>query len=165
MGDGNLLIDRIKTLMGEMSNRRFASKCGISEGAVRNILSGGETSTSTLKKISDECQKPMWWFFSYETCSDQNDFSSLITDEAEGREKLTQAVKNELMTKTSEVLDSDTVYRPALVSNIRAFHYGVEQLRKTDEKIDRLERKIDELMRRFADDDASPEKKRAGNDS
>lgn len=79
-------------------------------------------------------------------------------------ERLSPTSKAELMGMTSAILDSDTVYRPALVSNIRAFHYGVEQLRKSDEKIDRLERKIDELMRMFQGGGADTEKKRAGND-
>lgn len=41
--------------------------------------------------------------------------------------KLDDMVKAELMRQTSDILDSETVYQPALISNIRAFHHGVKR--------------------------------------
>lgn len=57
-------------------------------------------------------------------------------------EKLTAAEKTELLEMTSEVLESETVYRPALVSNIRAFHRGV----KGEQQMEKLEKNIELMM-------------------
>lgn len=158
MFQDNLLIKRIKILMGGSSNRSFANKCGLSEGPIRNLLKGGEWDSKTLKRIAEAHGKPLWWFFAD---------SDLDREAAEVREeKLSPDVKQDLMEMTSEVLDSETVYRPALVSNIRAFHHGVRQMSKTDGKVDELMREIAELKQMILgmSPERGTEKKRAGND-
>lgn len=81
-----------------------------------------------------------------------------INDEG-GEEKLDQKVKEKLIVMTSEILESNTVYRPALVSNIKAFHHGVKQMSKTDDKVEELNKKMDEMMRMMG---SEPEKKQSG---
>ncbi|BDV42401.1 hypothetical protein GURASL_13240 [Geotalea uraniireducens] len=46
--------DRLKTIMGDESNRSFAEKCGISEGTLRRYLRGDTTpDLETLHAIAD----------------------------------------------------------------------------------------------------------------
>lgn len=47
------LINNLKLLMNGDSNRKFATRCELSEGAIRNLLKGGEWDSKTLKKISN----------------------------------------------------------------------------------------------------------------
>jgi len=49
-----------------MSNRAFAELCGISEGAVRNLKSGGNPTAKTLKKIAEATKTDINEFFSTE---------------------------------------------------------------------------------------------------
>lgn len=48
----------------------------------------------------------------------------------------------DLLVKTAQVLESDTVYSRALVSNIEAFHHGV----LTDQRVDHLERELNQAL-------------------
>lgn len=54
----------------------------------------------------------------------------------------------DMLAKTARVLESDTVYREALYSNIEAFHHGVtmdERLSKMDSKFDQVTQRLDAL--------------------
>lgn len=54
----------------------------------------------------------------------------------------------DMLAKTAKVLESDTVYREALYSNIEAFHHGVtmdERLSKMDSKFDQVTQRLDAL--------------------
>jgi len=51
----------------------------------------------------------------------------------------------DMLAKTAKVLESDTVYREALYSNIEAFHHGVTM----DERVNKMERQFSEAMASF----------------
>ena len=51
----------------------------------------------------------------------------------------------DMLTKTARVLESDTVYREALYSNIEAFHHGVTM----DERLGKMDAKFDQVMQRL----------------
>jgi len=74
----------------------------------------------------------------------------------------------EMLEDTRIVLESDTVYRQALASNIRAFKQAVvneEKMKTTDEKIDDLSQKVEALTAIILQNQAGNlEKKQAGND-
>ena len=52
-------------------------------------------------------------------------------------------VKAELMGMTSEIIDSDTIYTSAIVSNIRAFHHGI----KEEEKMGSMEKNMERMVK------------------
>lgn len=169
MKDNNNIKLLVISLMHGCSNYAFAKKCGISEGVVRKILRGEGAKDLILEKIAEACGKRLEWFYKHE----QSD-SVAVIDEGVG-ERLTPSVKEELLKMTGEVLESETVYRPALVSNIRAFHHGI----KGDEEVGDLRKEMAAMMKEIkemrADDKAyrknvetrlgifESEKKRAGN--
>lgn len=74
----------------------------------------------------------------------------------------------EMLSDTRTVLESDTVYRQALASNIRAFKQAVineGKMKNTDEKIDQMMKQIEALTEIVLQGQAgTSEKKRAGND-
>lgn len=51
----------------------------------------------------------------------------------------------DMLTKTAKVLESDTVYREALYSNIEAFHHGVTM----DQRVNRMEQQLSQVMTSF----------------
>lgn len=75
---------------------------------------------------------------------------------------------DEMLSDTRTVLESDTVYRQALASNIRAFKQAVineGKMKNTDEKIDQMMKQIEALTEIVLQGQAgTSEKKRAGND-
>ena len=55
---------------------------------------------------------------------------------------------SDMLTKTAEVLESDTIYRTALASNINAFHQAVNSertLARLEERMVALETRVEEL--------------------
>jgi hypothetical protein len=174
MKDNKLLISRVKMLMGDMSNRKFAAKCGLTDSPIRNLLKGGEWDSKTLKSIAESFQKPLWWFFSDDADESKVRFTNCSVDAEvdELGEKLSHDAKRDLLEKTAEVLDSDTIYRPALVSNIRAFHYGVREVARMSKIEDDMEemkasmRRMEQMILSFAGSTPAVgnEKKRVGDD-
>lgn len=69
----------------------------------------------------------------------QNDH---ICGKAPGRRDISIA---DMLAKTARVLESDTVYREALYSNIEAFHHGVTM----DERLGKMDAKFDQVMQRL----------------
>jgi transcriptional regulator with XRE-family HTH domain len=73
-----------------------------------------------------------------------------------------------MLTMTAKVLESATVYRSALASNIRAFYQAVQE----EDEMNALRQEVGELRKDIAElkalllsrDEAVAEKKRAGND-
>ena len=56
---------------------------------------------------------------------------------------------SDMLTKTAEVLESDTIYRTALASNINAFHQAVRSertLAQLEERMVALEAKVEDLV-------------------
>lgn len=63
-----------------------------------------------------------------------------------------------LLNMTAEVLTSDTVYRPALAANIKAFHRSISLEKDNQEmkqRMDNLESKLTALERRLSEEDGS----------
>jgi transcriptional regulator with XRE-family HTH domain len=86
-----------------------------------------------------------------------------------GQESLDQDFSiEEMLSDTRAVLESDTVYRQALASNIRAFKQAVineGKMKNTDEKIDQMMKQIEALTSIVLQGQSGTnEKKRAGND-
>ncbi len=57
---------------------------------------------------------------------------------------------SDMLTMTAEVLESETIYRTALASNIRAFHQAVRSertLARIEERMDLFEKEMEQLRR------------------
>lgn len=55
---------------------------------------------------------------------------------------------SDMLTKTAEVLESETIYRTALASNINAFHQAVRSertLARLEERMELLEKRVEDL--------------------
>ena len=55
---------------------------------------------------------------------------------------------SDMLTKTAEVLESETIYRTALASNINAFHQAVRSertLARLEERMEQLEKRVEDL--------------------
>ena len=71
------------------------------------------------------------------------------TEEQQARQETEAIDEDEAIEQTRYVLRSDTVYRGALVSNIRAFYQGVrreEEMAGVDEQMIDMQNKMDMMM-------------------
>jgi hypothetical protein len=74
--------------------------------------------------------------------------------------------QSDMLIMTSKVLESQTVYRSALASNIRAFYQAVkneEEMGKLSDQMTQLQKELAEVKQRLESIEHQPEKKRAGN--
>ena len=74
---------------------------------------------------------------------------SIKTEEQQARQETEAIDEDEAIEQTRYVLRSDTVYRGALVSNIRAFYQGVrreEEMAGVDEQMIEMQNKMDMMM-------------------
>lgn len=158
-----------------MKNDPFAKKCGVSEGVIRKILRGEGAKDLILEKIAAANGKQLSWFYKDVEDTSHNKNIDVWGDKTEIKQikgNLDPSIKAELMRQTSEILDSNTIYRSAIIPNIRSFHHGVMEEKKmgTLEKDIREMRKMMEqilnenkdMMERLGI--IEDEKKRAGND-
>lgn len=79
--------------------------------------------------------------------------------DADKENKLTSINESELIEQTKDVLRSNTVYRGALASNIKAFHKAVRGEKEMEDVISRMKMMQDQLnrMERKIDERVSPE--------
>lgn len=95
--------EKIESLQGDMSNRDFAQRCGVSEGLIRNIKKGGKASTRSLEKIATGLDVEIKDFFSNDNqkttitatnCRDVNT-QSIIEHSAPGGEATMEVSERE----------------------------------------------------------------------
>ena len=133
------VISRMTLAIGGKDVADLATFLGVSVQAVYGYRKGArDVGWEMIFKVISETGKSLdWIIYGEEKGAISEKVNRVITDptggkiartaESEnGEEKLHPTVKEELLKMTLEVLDSETVYRPALVSNIRAFHFGIK---------------------------------------
>ena len=101
------------------------------EGEMRR---GSFTDAEQARLVNDTVEKLQGW------TPPSPDAASISNDR--NRRSISIA---DMLAKTAKVLESDTVYREALYSNIEAFHHGVTM----DERVDKMEQQFSQAMASF----------------
>ncbi len=118
--------ERLLILIGKKSVSAFGRRCGIGESTFRKYLKGGMPGLDKLIAIAEAADVNIEWLATGEGPMRPGDKES----------KTEQPVRvagydnfriSEKMQKTIEILESETIYRPALAANIDAFHHGMIQ--------------------------------------
>jgi hypothetical protein len=164
--DFNLIFKRIQNAAKAYQDNDLAAFLGISPQAVFGAKKKKQipkTWFSTIQEKTEVTREEL--YRGTVGAMAQVDTSYDIMDE----EQLDDRSISELLNDTQAVLESDTVYRQALASNIRAFKQAVvneDKMKNTDEKIDQMMKQIETLTEIVLQGQAitEPEKKRAGND-
>ena len=179
------LPERIKTLRGDLTQADFAARVGINVNTLRNYERGD--SIPNMEVAASICRyfniSGDWLLFGDGPMRRQGlrvgDFippSAYLDAAPSGLEQSHETARamqpahaeppslaedfkmSEMLTKTAEVLESETIYRTALASNINAFHQAVRSertlarleervalLEAKDERVSLLETRMEEL--------------------
>lgn len=142
---------RLKTLRGGLSQEEFSQHIGFNKNTIGNYERGERTPDVVfLKTICEKLNvSPDWLLWG------QGPMRRGETAPAAASPAPAQAPPPEedfkmvdMVTKTVEVLESDTIYRTALASNINAFHQAVRSERtlvRLEERMEQLEKRMEEL--------------------
>lgn len=143
--------ERIRALRGGMTQADFASRAGINVNTLRNYERGD--SIPNLEVAASICKHFLVnteWLILGEGPMHRGESipettTPTIQDELPPAEDFKMV---DMVTKTVEVLESDTIYRTALASNINAFHQAVRSertLAHLEERMGLLEQRMEEL--------------------
>jgi len=149
--DSNSLGERIKLIRNDASQKDFGVKFGATPNTIRRYESG--VNPPDAKFISALCEEynisPTWLVLG-EGPMYRGENAGAEPEPEQAPEKDINI--QQLLNMTAEVLISETVYRPALAANIKAFHraIGIELDNKEMRgKIDRLEERMAAMERRL----------------
>jgi len=143
--------DRIRQIRGERTQAEFSGLTSIPKNTLGRyergeIVPGGEAVAALCKSLGVD---PNWLLFGEgpmrrgESAPAAPQATLLAVPPPEDDFKMT-----EMVTMTVEVLESETIYRTALASNIRAFHQAVRSertLAKLEERVAVLEAREDRM--------------------
>ena len=153
--NADAIIDRMVSIYG-LSQTKFA----------KDIL--GISGTNLSKARKDKKIPEKWFDLVFDKFAvTKSELCGAIRFENDSEDE--EIPEDELLVMTKNVLRSNTVYRSALASNIRAFNQAVEDEKEMDDmrkSMERMECGMDEMrdMMRQLLANQSPEKKRVGND-
>ena len=143
--------ERLKALRGKRSQDEFSQLIEININTLRGYEQGSRSpNADTIVGICEKTNtSPNWLLFG------EGPMRRGETDPAAASPAQPQAPPPEedfkmvdMVTKTVEVLESDTIYRTALASNINAFHQAVRSertLAQLEERMVALETRMEEL--------------------
>lgn len=142
--------DRLKSKREELGLTQLilANKLGISLSSVQNYESGKLPRGEHLLGLSRVLSCSIDWLMFGEEAHSLNSQPLPATGEPPPLDD--DFKMSDMLTMTAEVLESETIFRTALASNIRAFHQAVRSERTLSSLIDRvelLERKMEGLER------------------
>lgn len=156
--------DRFKLVLGNASVNSFAQKCGVSESLLRKYLSGSCPGLDKAASIAEAAGVDLTWLatghgmmrpaaVSATTESSPLQPGMEPTPNIFWDEDAEEVQIQPLLNMTAEVLTSDTVYRPALAANIKAFHRSISLEKdhlKMKQRMDSMESKLTALERRLS---------------
>jgi len=177
------MLNNIKRITGARNQKEVAAALGISGSAItdaknRNVIPETwfqiieEKYGTTKKELCETPEEKLIRTYkgnlTKSVASQWNNEPGQLPESPRTRTEQDFSIE-EMLADTKDVLESDTVYRQALASNIRAFKQAVineGKMKNTDEKIDQMMRQIEALTTIVLQGQApaEPEKKRAGND-
>lgn len=147
--------ERIRSLRGDMTQADFASRAGINVNTLRNYERGDSIPNLEVAASICRCfEVNSDWLILGEGPMRRGESApatSLTTAQVEPPPTLPAEddfKMSDMLTKTAEVLESGTIYRTALASNINAFHQAIRSertLMRPEERMALLEQKMGEL--------------------
>lgn len=141
----------------------LAKIIGISKGSIQNYEAGMLPKGEHLIKLSEVLQCSTDWLlkgavvekekgseelYSVENFEDIGGVAESVIEYEQNNQKM-----SDLLSKTAEILESETIYRYALTSNINAFHHSIlinAKLEKMESRLLTLESTCEDLQNRLA---------------
>lgn len=144
--------ERLRALRGDMTQADFANRAGINVNTLRNYERGD--SIPNLEIAASICryfEVNSDWLVLGEGPMHRGDNATTIAptqSQPQAQPPDDDFKMTDMVTMTVEVLESETIYRTALASNIRAFHQAVRSertLARLEERMEQLEKRMEEL--------------------
>lgn len=152
----------------------LADKIGVSIGTIQNYEGGQlpksehllklsklfECSTDWLLKGDDHKKEEMRAVKShqYKEADSEKSVTGPVIEYEQGNQKI-----SDLLSKTAEILESETIYRYALTSNINAFHHSIllnAKLEKMELRLYTLESTCEDMKNRLEEAEKESDVKR-----
>ena len=171
MGASDMIGEKLKKLRGSETQTIFGARFGISRNTVMRYESGErQPDAGFIAAICKEYGINAHWLITGEG-EPIGDFSKddFVSEKSSGRSA--QVDYNdiniqEMLNLAAEVLTSDTIYRPALAANIKAFHRAIGTDRDNRDlrtRLEVMESKFEQLERNLLEQDGRD--KAAANDA
>jgi|GEM_PF-2686331 len=139
--------ERLKMVRGSVSQAEFAAIFGVGTNTIYRYESGkNPPDTDFIIKVCEKFNiNPSWLLFGEEP-KHRREKRKAEAEETSADQTLEEDINiQQLLNMTAKVLLSDTIYRPALAANIKAFNRSIEIEMDNRELRSRLER-IEEKM-------------------
>jgi len=152
-----MALARLLEAINADSIEQLAAALGVSRQAVYHAKTNKKIPPAWFVNIASKYSLSLDWLVFGTNSMRRGEESPIST---EGKPEPVQCLPAEdfkmsdMLTKTAEVLESDTIYRTALASNINAFHQAVRNdrtLAEMERRVAHLEEKIDAMSRRMED--------------
>lgn len=149
---------RLEEIIGDQSVNSFAKKCGVLEGNIRRYLKEGKLpGTKILKALADGGEVNAEWL-GYGQGPKKKEIPkeepAIIFKEEQCRYEIEKSIKvPDLVKKTIEVLESETIYRHSLAWNINSFHQAIQTEKSNEElklRLTQVEEENNNLEKRMA---------------
>lgn len=143
--------ERIKKVRGDRTQADFSLLTTIPKNTLGRyergeIVPGGEAIALLCKNIGID---PNWLLFGEGPMHRGETVPAAAPAQSQAEQIPAEDFKmSDMLTKTAEVLESDTIYRTALASNINAFHQAVNSertLARLEERMAQLEQRVEVL--------------------
>ena len=145
--------DRLKALRGDSSQGDFSQRIGFHKNTVGKYERGERTpDVDFLRTVCERLSvSPDWLLWGQGPIRrGENAPAAPHTAPPPAPPPEDDFKMTEMVTMTVEVLESETIYRTALASNIRAFHQAVRSertLARIEERMAALEKRVEEVER------------------
>lgn len=143
----SLIVDRMKSSVGISSDSDLSRLLEITPQAISNFKKKNEIPSDLVIQFADKFELSLDWLISGEGSPKKKRGTELL------HTKEDLAPLDELNSKTVQILQSRTIYRTALASNINAFHQAMGaggEISDLKEKSKRQEIEIESVNNRLA---------------
>lgn len=132
---------RVATLKGRRSNETYGKAVGCDAKTVSTAINHGKVpGIDILSRMAEDGGVPIGWILGEDGKNEGgmgDNFHNVDEKILQSTKTLKPVIKAELIGMISDILESETVYRTALASSVRALHHAVKgeaemnDLRKT----------------------------------
>jgi len=142
--------DRLKALRGGLSQDEFSQRIGFHKNTIGNYERGERTpDVDFLRAVCEKLDISSEWLLWGKGSMHRGEATPAAAPATAQPPAEDDFKMSDMLTMTAEVLESDTIYRTALASNVRAFHQAVRSertLAQLEERMVALEAKVEDLV-------------------
>ena len=134
----------IRLKIGGISQANLSKQLGIPVHKIKDIESGKIKLSVDLALLLEECFN---FNFRWLLTGEGKMLCEKGTNEAYPENSLDKDAESDLITKTVEILKSESIYKAALISHINAFHSSIRSQETMNKRMATVEKQITKLIK------------------